>query len=88
MERIPIIFQKVYDSKDAKPIKVNRRSAKRIRLSAGSEDADQAVNVIDLRKIRDKVESNAYTSLDEFLVDFQWFAHNYEVMFTGKFNFK
>lgn len=49
---------------------------------------DDIVNAIDLIQIKTKVDSNMYTSLDEFLADFQWFAHNYEVMYTSKFHFE
>lgn len=50
------------------------------------DDEDDIVNPINIMKIKKKVDSNMYTSLYEFLIDFEWLAHNYEIMYTCKFH--
>lgn len=64
-----------------------------MRLSTEFEDGDDdIVNPIDLDQIKFKADSKEcskkYNSLDEFLIDFQWLAHNYEIMYTSEFHFE
>lgn len=84
LQRIPCIFYRVYSSKCADLIRTNKRCAKRM-----TEDGDDdIVNAIDFNQIKEKVDSIKYTSLNEFLIDFQWFAHNYEILYTSELHFQ
>lgn len=57
-------------------------------MKMNTEPISEIINPIDLMQIKTKVEADMYTSLSEFLVDFQWFAHNYEIMYTSEFHFE
>lgn len=57
-----------------------------MKLTTEPENGDDIVYAIDLMQIKTKVDSNEYTSLYEFLVDFQWFVHNFQVMYKSEFH--
>lgn len=54
-----------------------------MKLTTEPENGDDIVYAIDFMQIKTKVDSIEYTSLYEFLVDFQWFVHNCQVMYKS-----
>lgn len=54
-------------------------------MTTEPDEDDDIINPIDLKQIKAKTDANAYVSLHQFLIDFQWFAHNYEIMYTSEF---
>lgn len=87
LDRIPIIITRCFQLDFKK--KNMKRNRKGITLNVKDEEdhffsSVDIVNPIDLPYIKSKART--YTSLDEFLVDVQWFVHNCEISFTGDFH--